>query len=77
MPSSYDLAWVAEKMATINEIDVDQDTRTALRDAVLDGMNALDLAEHYRTEGCPLCGSHNVLEHMHMVLCNGCRKRVA
>jgi hypothetical protein len=75
--STYDPEWVTERIATINAMDVDEDTRTTMRDAVLDARNALDLTEHYRTEGCPLCASRDVAEHMHMVLCNGCGKRVA
>lgn len=69
--------WVAEQMATIDALDVDEDVRVGMRDAVLDAMNSLDLAKHYRTVGCPLCSSHDVDEHQHMVLCKGCGRRVA
>lgn len=75
--TTYDNHWVAEQMATIDAMDVDEALRTRMRDAVLDAMNVLDLAERYRTEGCPLCGSHNVAAHQDMVLCKGCGRRVA
>lgn len=76
MPA-YDNDWVAEQMIAIDKFNVSEATRAAMRDAVLDAMNVLSLAAHYREVGCPLCGDHNVVEHQDMVLCNGCERRVA
>lgn len=74
---AYDTDWVAQQLIAIDKFDVPEPVRDAMRDAVLDTMNPLNLAAHYQQVGCPLCGDHNVAEHEHMVLCNGCGRRVA
>jgi hypothetical protein len=75
--AAYNNEWLADQEKFIQEVNVDEETRKAMWDAVLDSMGVQTLAEHYRKIGCPLCGDKDVDTVGLTLVCNACERRVA